>query len=124
MVGYMGYNSRDSAHLQMHVAFWASSLLLLSWVSILVLLFVVLDSHFISLCNSWCQLGAGVYYGRLKGVGVNLGRGVNLGHTVIKGRWSAAACDETINSYCTRGPVLHADCFTIDPRYHRILLEL
>ena len=24
--------------------------------------------------NSWCQLGAGVYYGRLEGVGVNLGR--------------------------------------------------
>ena len=34
--------------------------------------------------NSWCQLGAGVYYGRLEGVGVNLGRGVNLVRNILK----------------------------------------
>ena len=28
------------------------------------------------LCKSRCQLGAGVYYGRLEGVGVNLGRNI------------------------------------------------
>ena len=43
--------------------------------------------------NSWCQLGAGVYYGRLKGVGVNLGRGVNLVRNT-----SNKICD-VINNY-------------------------
>ena len=41
--------------------------------------------------NSWCQLGAGVYYGRLEGVGINFGRIVYnspSSHTHITGETS------------------------------------